>query len=57
MYQDLIFENALDETKEKNFNALKGEVKDVEKIIENLLTKLLECTSSVTERDFNICGV
>lgn len=57
MYQDIIFEKALDERKEENFVALKGEVKNVEKVIEKLLTKLLECTSSVTERDFNVCGI
>ncbi len=57
MYQDEIFESALKETKEENLNALKGEVKTVEKVIEKLLTQLLECTSSVSERDFHVCGV
>ncbi len=57
MYQDEVFESALRETKEESFRALQGEVKTVEAIIEKLLTQLLECTSSVTERDFNVCGV
>lgn len=57
MYQDEIFENALTEAKEESFKALQGEVKTVEKVIERLLTQLLECSSSVTERDFHICGV
>lgn len=57
MYTDEIFENALKETKEESFNALQGEVKTVERVIEKLLTQLLECTSSVSERDFHVCGV
>lgn len=57
MYQDEIFESALRETKEESFRQLQGEVKTVERIIEKLLTQLLECTSSVSERDFHVCGV
>jgi peptidoglycan hydrolase CwlO-like protein len=57
MYQDEIFENALRTTKEEQFNELKSEVKTVEKVIERLLTQLLECSSSIAERDFNVCGV
>lgn len=57
MYQDKIFNNALRESKEESFKALQGEVKTVERVIENLLTQLLECTSSVSERDFHVCGV
>ncbi|MBD5401392.1 hypothetical protein HDR58_01130 [bacterium] len=57
MYRDEIFENALREAREENFKALQGEVKTVEIVIEKLLTQLLECTSSVTERDFHVCGV
>ena len=57
MYQDKIFNNALRESKEESFRALQGEVKTVERVIEYLLTQLLECTSSVSERDFHVCGV
>lgn len=57
MYQDKIFNNAVRESKEESFRALQGEVKTVERVIENLLTQLLECTSSVSERDFHVCGV
>ena len=57
MYQDEIFESALEETRNESFKALKGEVKTVEAVIERLLSQLLECTSSVTERDFHVCGV
>ena len=57
MYRDEVFENALKDAREEEFRALQGEVKTVERVIEKLLTQLLECTSSVTERDFNVCGV
>lgn len=57
MYQDEIFENALKDAKEENFRELRSEVKTVEAIIERLLTQLLECSSAITERDFNVCGV
>jgi peptidoglycan hydrolase CwlO-like protein len=57
MYQDEIFEDALRTTKEEQYHELKNEVKTVERVIERLLTQLLECTSSISERDFNVCGV
>ena len=57
MYQDKIYEDALNARKENEFNELKGEVKAVEKLINKLLTQLLECSASVSERDFNVCGV
>lgn len=57
MYQDEIFESALKDAKEESLRELKGEVKTVEMVIEKLLTQLLECSSSVTERDFHVCGV
>ena len=57
MYQDEIFESALKDSKEENLKALKSEVKTVESVIEKLLTQLLECSSSVSERDFHVCGV
>ena len=57
MYQDEIFESALKDSKEENLKALKSEVKTVESVIEKLLTQLLECTSSVSERDFHVCCV
>lgn len=57
MYRDEVFENALKDAKEEEFRALQGEVKTVERVIEKLLTQLLECTSAVSERDFHVCGV
>ena len=56
MYKDEIFENALKSAKEEEFKALKGEVKQVEKVIERLLTQLLECTTFVAERDYHVCA-
>lgn len=57
MYQDEVFESALKNSKEENFANLKTEVKTVERVIERLLTQLLECSTSVAERDFHVCGV
>ncbi len=57
MYQDEIFEQAKREAKETNLNELKSEVSEVERIIEKLLTQLLECSSSIAERDFNACAI
>lgn len=57
MYQDEIFDNALKEVKEESYRALQSEVKTVESVIERLLTQLLECSASISERDFNVCGV
>lgn len=57
MYQDEIYEGALKESREESFRALQGEVKTVERVIERLLTQLLESSSSISERDFHVCGV
>ena len=57
MYQDKIYEDALRARREENFQELKSEVKNVEALINKLLTQLLECSASVTERDVNVCGV
>ena len=57
MYEDEIFEGALKETRDESFRALKGEVKIMEAVIERLLTQLLECTSSISERDFHVTSV
>lgn len=54
MYKDEVFENALKEAKEENYRQLKQEVKSVEKIIERLLTQLLECSTLVNERDYHV---
>ena len=57
MYEDEIFEGALKETREESFKALKGEVSTMEAVTERLLTQLLECTSSISERDFHVTSV
>ena len=57
MYQDEIFENALKNSKVESYKELQGEVKTVERVIERLLTQLLECSSAISERDFHVCGV
>ncbi len=57
MYQDEVFDSALKEVREESYAELKTEVKTVERLIERLLTQLLECSASVSERDFHVCGV
>jgi peptidoglycan hydrolase CwlO-like protein len=57
MYNDEIFNKALKDAKEESFNELKDEVKTVERVIERLLTQLLECSTSISERDFHVCAV
>ncbi len=57
MYNDEIFDRALNESKAECYRELKSEVKTVEAVIERLLTQLLECSSAISERDFNVCGV
>lgn len=57
MYQDEIFENALKEAREENYRALKQDVSEVEKLIEKMLAKFLECSTAVSERDYNILGI
>ena len=57
MYQDEVFESALKDSKAESLAELKTEVKTVEKLIERLLTQLLECSTSIAERDYHVCGV
>ena len=57
MYQDEVFEKALEESQQKNYTNLKGEVKTLETVIEKFLTQLLESTTTISERDFNVCGI
>lgn len=54
MYKDEIFENALRETKERNYSNLKSEISSMEMAIEKFLNNVLECTASVSERDFHV---
>ena len=54
MYEDKIFENALRENREQNYSNLKTEISSMELAIEKFLNNVLECTASVSERDFNI---
>ncbi len=57
MYQDEVYQKALRDSNEAKFNDLKQEVKTVESVIEKFLTQMLECTASISERDFHACGV
>ncbi len=54
MYKDEIFENALREKREQNYTQLKTEISSMELAIEKFLNSVLECTASVSERDFHV---
>ena len=54
MYHDEIFENALKDIREESYKALKEEISSMETTIERFIKKILECTSSRSERDFNV---
>lgn len=54
MYHDEIFETALREAREESYHELKQEINSMEAAIEKFLTNILECTSSLSERDFHV---
>lgn len=54
MYRDEIFENAKRERREENYRNLKSEISTMECAIERFLNSVLECTTSISERDFNV---
>ena len=54
MYHDEIFENALKDIREESYKALKEEISSMESTIELFIKNILECTSSRSERDFNV---
>ncbi len=55
MYQDEIYQKALEERKEESLKELKHEVKTVERLIEKFLTQILESSAFLAERDFPAC--
>ncbi len=57
MYKDEVFEKALEQREQENYTNLKREVRTMEAVIERFLTQLLESTTSISERDFNVCGI
>jgi hypothetical protein len=57
MYEDGMFDKSVQEAQIEGLKSLKREVKVVERIIEKLLTQLLECSANVSERDFNVCSL
>lgn len=54
MYQDEVFDKEVREAQIEGLKKLQYEVKGIEKLIEKLLTQLLECSSLLSERDFNV---
>lgn len=57
MYVDEIFENAKREVKEENYAKLQTEISGIECAIEKFLNNVLECTASISERDFNMTAL
>ncbi len=57
MIEDAMFDDSVREAQEAGLNSLKCEVKSVEAVIEKFLTQILECTSTLSERDFLVCGI
>ena len=57
MYHDEIFENALKDVKEESYKALKEEIFSMESAIERFIKCVLECTTSKSERDFNVNSI
>ncbi len=57
MYHDEIFEKALKDVKEESYKALKDEISSMESTIERFIRNVLECTSSKSERDFNVSSI
>lgn len=57
MYHDEIYEKARKEAQEESYQSLKAEIKGMETLIEQFLTQILECSATISERDFNACGI
>lgn len=57
MYEDELFDSSVKQAQEAGLNSLRCEVKSVEALIEKFLSQILECTSTLSERDFMVCGL
>ena len=57
MYDETLFDDSVREAQEAGLKSLKCEVKSVEAAIEKFLSQILECTSTLAERDFMVCGI
>ena len=54
MYYDELFERAMRERREEGYSKLKKEISSMEIAIEKFLNNVLECTATISERDFNV---
>ena len=52
MYQEEIFSNAM--TRQGDYESLKHEIKGMEAAIEKFFSAILENTTALSERDFNV---
>ena len=57
MYEDELFDSSVKQAQEAGLNSLRCEVKSVEALIEKFLSQILECTSTLSDRDFMVCGL
>lgn len=54
MYQEEIFSNAMTQRGEEKYENLKHEIKGMEAAIESFFSAILENTTALSERDFNL---
>lgn len=57
MYEDTLMDDSVKEAQVSGLISLENEVKSVEVVIEKFLSQILECTSTLAERDFWVCGI
>ncbi len=57
MYEDTFNDDSVKQAQEAGLNSLKCEVRTIEALIERFLSQILECTSTMSERDFLVCGI
>lgn len=57
MIEDAMYDDSVREAQQAGLDSLKCEVKSVEAVIEKFLSQILECTSTLSERDFLVCGL
>lgn len=57
MYEDTLMDESVKQAQQAGLISLESEVKSVESAIEKFLSQILECTSTLAERDFSVCGI
>ena len=57
MYEDTFNDDSVKQAQEAGLNSLKCEVRTIEALIERFLSQILECTSTMSERNFIVCRI